>query len=160
MTSDVTTIVLPRALADRLREEARTRGVALEDLVVEILAADAPESVIAEAYWEAAEILFRQASEELERGDLRQASEKIWGSAALAVKAVACRRDGRRLTSHGELWEYVSKLVRETGDEELGRLWRTAVSMHVNFYEGWAPRYEVERALRDLRELLERLRKL
>jgi len=76
----------------------------------------------------------------------------------LAVKAMAFWREGRRLTSHGELWAYVRKLVDESGDRELGRLWRSAVSMHVNFYEGWATLEAVRDALEDARELLERLR--
>jgi hypothetical protein len=57
------------------------------------------------------------------------------------------------LRSHGELWEYVNRLVAETRDDGLGRLWRTAASMHVNFYEDWAPREEVERSLRKYREI-------
>jgi hypothetical protein len=43
------------------------------------------------------------------------------------------------LASHRELWEYVSKAVEEAGDEEPGSLWRTALSIHVNSYEEWAP---------------------
>jgi hypothetical protein len=52
------------------------------------------------------------------------------------LKSLALRRDGLRLSSYGELWEYVAKFTEETGDRELGRLWRSVVSMHVNFYEG------------------------
>ena len=97
-----------------------------------------------EVYWEMSKAYFSQAGEELARGDLRQASEKLWGSAALAVKATACGGKGRRLAGHRELWEYVNKLIEQTGDEELGGLWRTAISMHMNLYEGWAPKEEVE----------------
>ncbi len=154
------TIVLPKTLFEKLKREAEAEDIALEELIVEKLAADVDPTSRAEAYWETAEFLLKQATEELAKGDLRQASEKIWGAAALAVKAVAYKREGRRITSHGELWEYVSKLKEELGDEELGRLWRTAMSMHVNFYEGWAPRGEVESALKDLKEFLEKLRKL
>jgi hypothetical protein len=64
----------------------------------------------------------KQAREELAKGDLRQASEKAWGAAALMLKSLAHRRDGLRLSSHGELWEYVGRLAEETGDRELGRL--------------------------------------
>ncbi|MCC6045819.1 MAG: PaREP1 family protein [Ignisphaera sp.] len=66
----------------------------------------------------------------------------------------------RRLRSHGELWEYVNRLVAETRDDGLGRLWRTAASMHVNFYEDWAPREEVERSLENIERFLRKLREL
>ena len=54
----------------------------------------------------------------------------------------------------------MDKLVEETGDEELGDLWRTTTAMHVNFYEDWAPRKEVERSLRRVEALLEKLERL
>ena len=155
-------IELPEALSRRLSSEAARRGLDPELLVLELLA-DAlceDERSKAEAYRSAAEHFLARASEELSRGDLRQASEKIWGSAALAVKALAYEREGRRLTSHGELWEYVDRLVAETGDEDIGRAWRTAISMHVNFYEGWAPAEEVERALKEVKGLVEKLKGL
>ena len=64
----------------------------------------------------------RQARDELAKGDLRQAGEKAWRAVALALKSLAYRREGLRLSSHRELWEYVDKLVGETGDREIGRL--------------------------------------
>ena len=147
---------LPDALVEKLRKAAGV-DLTLEELIIEALGALDP-SEKAEAYWEIAEHYLLKAEEELSKGDLRQASEKIWGAAALAVKAVAYKRDGHRLVSHGELWRYVSKLKGE--DPSIGDLWRTAISMHVNFYEGWAPEGEVKEALQRVRELLGRLRKL
>ncbi|MDK6027916.1 PaREP1 family protein [Ignisphaera sp. 4213-co] len=111
-------------------------------------------------YWDMAEEYLRRAKEDFSKGDFKQASEKILGVTALAVKAVAYMRSGSRLKSHGELWEYVNKLVIETSDEKLGRLWRTAISMHVNFYKNWASREEVERSLKDVEKFLEKLKKL
>ena len=51
-------------------------------------------------------------------------------------------------------WENNNLLV----DRELGKLWRSAISMQVNFYEGWATLEAVRDALEDARELLEKLR--
>ena len=45
-----------------------------------------------ERYRSAAHTLYDQALVELEAGDLRQASEKFWGAAAQAMKAVTTRR--------------------------------------------------------------------
>ena len=147
-------IALPDALADKLRELVE-RGITPEELIIEALGGLNPHEK-AEAYWEIAEHYLKRAEEELSKGDLREASEKVWSAAALAVKASAYEREGRRLTSHGELWAYVAKLKKE--EPVLGGLWRTAISMHVNFYEGWAPEEEVREALSKVRELVERLR--
>jgi len=43
----------------------------------------------AREYVEVAEDLLRQAREELEGGNVRQAAEKVWGAVALTVKAYA-----------------------------------------------------------------------
>ena len=51
-------------------------------------------------------------------------------------------------------------LVEETGDEELGDMWRTATAMHVNFHENRAPRRGVERSLKRVEALLEKLKRL
>ncbi len=72
----------------------------------------------ARSYIEAARSLLQQAGEELELGDVRQAAEKPWGAAALAVKAYASWREERRLHNHVELWEYMR-----------------------NWLESWAPGY-------------------
>ncbi len=69
----------------------------LDEHVIDVLTQDLDPDARADVYM--------SASRSLERGDLRQAAEKIWGSAALAVKAYAMRREGRVLTIHGELWE-------------------------------------------------------
>ena len=122
----------------KLAEEKEAAGV--EDLILSLAADDMGSQEAAEAYWEASQRLAEAAEGELAEGRLRQASEKIWGSAALAVKAVAAALEGRRLASHGELWAYVDELSAKLGKPELMRLWQMANSMHVNFYEGWATR--------------------
>ena len=152
--------VLPEAAYRRLRELAEAEEMGVEELVLNMALRDASPSEAAEAFWEAAETLLAQAEEELGRGDLRQASEKIWGAAALAVKALALERDGRRLKRHRELWQYVADLSRRLGDGQLRRLWQVASSMHANFYEGWATAEYVRDALDDVREFVERLGRL
>ena len=58
----------------------------------------------------------RKARAHLAEGDLTQASEKGWGAAAVAVKAIAEARELDH-TGHRELWRVVRLLVRETGDK-------------------------------------------
>lgn len=141
-------------LVEKLRRLSEERGVSVEELVIDKLLEEVDPENRGEVHWEMAREYLREAREELDRGDYRQANEKIWGAAVLAVKALAYERGRKRLTSHGELWRYVDELIRETGDEELGDLWRTATAMHINFYENWAPKGEVERSLRRVEALL------
>ena len=92
--------------------------------------------MVTETYAEAARHLLAQAREELERGDVRQASEKGWGAAAQMVKAVAERRGWEHRT-HAALFRVVSDLAEETADDEIRDLFAVANSLHINFYENW-----------------------
>ncbi len=149
------TISVPEGAYEKLVKLAEKEGaINVEDLILSMVVNDMDRGEASNAYWEASQELMREAEEELSKGDLRQASEKIWGSAALAVKAVAQMLDGARLASHGELWAYVDELSARLNRPELMRLWQMANSMHVNFYGGWATRRHVEEALRGLREFL------
>ena len=76
-----------------------------------------------------------QAFEELEKGDLLQGSEKGWGAAAQAVKAVA-RQRGWEHKSHADLFVVVRHLVAELEDEDLHSDFHAARALHINFYEG------------------------
>ena len=87
---------------------------------------------------------------------MRQAAEKVWGAAALVVKAYAEWREGRRLTSHGELWEYKRVIEKELGGW-VHDAWMNAVGMHVCFYEGWCSKEDVEEALKRIRRLVEEI---
>ena len=149
------TISVPEGAYGKLVKLAEEEGaVNVEDLILSMVIDDMDRGEAFSAYWEVSQELAREAEEELSKSDLRQASEKIWGSTALAVKAVAQMLDGAGLTSHGELWAYVDELSARLDRPELMRLWQMANSMHVNFYEGWATRRHVEEALRGLKEFL------
>ena len=150
-------VLVPESAYEKLRRLAELRGATVEELVLDLVADDMTPAEVARAYWEVARSLLSRAEEELARGELRQASEKIWGAAALAVKAVALARERRRLASHGELWHFVSELAKHEGDPDIRRFWHAATSMHVNFYEGWADEGLVRGALEDVKKLLARL---
>jgi hypothetical protein len=75
------------------------------------------------------------------------------------VKALAAR-EGRELGGHRDLWLYVNDLAKKLQDVELRHLWRTANTLHQNFYESWMPPEDVEAALEDVRKFLERLKGL
>ncbi len=90
----------------------------------------------------------------MEKGDARQAAEKVWGATALAIKAYAAWREGRRLTSHRELWEFRKVLEKELG-EWVYDAWMAANGMHTCFYEGWCSREDVEKAIERVKKLVE-----
>jgi hypothetical protein len=109
-----------------------------------------------EKYREASRHLLAQAHGELYAGDVRQASEKGWGAAAQVVKAIAEQR-GWSHRGHAELFDTVRELQRETGDQDLRRLFRLASALHTNFYEDWLDRVDVAEGLDDVARLLDKL---
>jgi len=48
------------------------------------------------------------------------------------------------------LHQEVSRISRETGDDEIRALWQSATALHQNFYENWLPPDMVEGNIRDL----------
>ena len=128
-------IVLRGATAKRLREEARKHNLSLEEYLLELLTQDMNPEDKAREYIKASEDLLVEASEELEKDNIRQAAEKVWGAVALTVKVYALLKDSKRISSHGELWEYKRRLETELG-KWAGDAWARAVEMHVCFYEG------------------------
>ena len=89
------------------------------------------------------------ARELLREGDLVQASEKLWGAAALAVKRIAAER-GLSWDKHGGLWSFVSVLSKGRKDGEIIRLFYSANALHRNFYENEMTRDMVDVAADDV----------
>ena len=104
-------------------------------------------------YRRASAHLLEQAQQELANGDIRQASEKGWGAAAQAVKAVSADR-GWVHNSHFALFSAVRRLARETDNDELDRLFGVANSLHRNFYEDWLPAYTVRARFGDVMQFV------
>ena len=98
----------------------------------------------------------RKARAHLAEGDLTQAGEKGWGAAAVAVKAIAEARELDH-TGHRELWRVVRLLGRETGDNDLRVHFGLAESLHINFYEAWLERDEIEDYLSHVERLVSKL---
>ena len=151
------TVVVKGVIARRLKEEAEKLNLTLEEYLLELLARNMNPKDRAREYIAAASSLLVEAEEELEKGNVRQAAEKVWGAAALAVKAYAFWREGKRLTSHGELWEYRRKLEAELGDWVYDA-WMAANGMHTCFYENWCDKRDVEKALKAVRKLVEEVK--
>lgn len=146
-------ITLPKVVVEELSKRASEAGMSIEEYLLDILVRDVDPSTGAEKYLEGAQQLLEQARQELESGDLRQASEKIWGACALAIKAHALARKGLRLESHRDLWIYKNEVARELGDW-VRIAFKLADSMHKNFYEDLATREDVEDVLREVEKLI------
>jgi len=149
---------LPRSVAEVIEKEARKAGLGLEEFVLELVLQSLDPRDRVREYVEVAEELLEEAREELSKGDVRQAAEKVWGAAALTVKAYAEHREGRRLVSHGELWEYARKIVKELGPW-VREAWYASHAMHTCFYEGWCVKEDVEEALKRVGELVGEVKK-
>ena len=93
--------------------------------------------------------------------DLYQASEKGWGAAAQMVKAIGEER-GWPHDSHRLLYRIIGDLARESGDNEISRLFKVASDLHINYYEyeNWWSSSEVGESLQDIQRLLEKLEPL
>ncbi len=100
-----------------------------------------------------------QAREELDKGGIVQASEKLSGAAARMVKAVAERRRWRH-DSHRSLIDAVNRLAQETGDRRLMTAFGLAQTLHTNFYETAWPREFVENGIQEVEELVNKLERL
>ena len=112
-----------------------------------------------ETHTETSQILIRQAEAELQDGDRLQASEKGWGAAAHALKAVAEQR-GWQHNNHALLIRIARTLATEAGQPEIRRLFDVAAALHSNFYETWMNDEDVAERLEDVKELLGLLRPL
>ena len=109
-----------------------------------------------ENYRRQGEIFLAQAWEELERGDLRQASEKGWGAVSQQVRALASFRN-LELHRHRDVSEFVNGISAEISDPTIHRLFATAESLHANFYEGYMGYFNVHYGLGQAQELMDKL---
>ena len=146
-------IVVRGRLARRIREEAEKLGASIDEYLVELLSQGLDPRDRAVEYIEAAENLLEEAREELRNGNVRQAAEKTWGVAALAIKAYAYWREGKRLTSHGELWRYIDIMAKEVGDW-VRDAFHAGHAMHTCFYEGWCTDEGVKASLNRVEKLV------
>lgn len=96
---------------NQLRDKAEETDSLPDELAAEILFKGLGEELdpedLVEQYQTLSEKYLAEAKELLKEGDLVQASEKLWGAAALIVKMVAAKR-GLKLEQHGGLWVFIN----------------------------------------------------
>ena len=101
----------------------------------------------------------KEAEELLRRGDYVQASEKLWGAAVEAVKAVAKSR-GVSLGTHRSLVNYVLELHKKHPELDLRRGFAMAETLHINFYEDHLPAEEVRLRAEEVKSFVEKILRL
>ncbi len=101
-------------------------------------------------------MMMGQAASDLANGDSLRASDKGWGAAAHAVKAIAEGR-GWDHKEMADLFKVTSRLADETGQEEIRTLFSVASGLHANIYEGWLGDDYVADSLADVGLLLDML---
>ncbi|MFQ6120835.1 MAG: PaREP1 family protein [Methanosarcinales archaeon] len=160
---EVDAIILPQKLSEKLKEKAEETDYLPEELAVEMLFKSLgqeldPEELV-KHYQALSEKYLKDAKEFMSKGDLVQASEKLWGATALKVKMVAAKR-GLKLEKHGSMWSFISKLSIESEDEDIVRFFNTANALHKNFYENEMDQRALEISAKDIEKLIEKLKRI
>ena len=100
-----------------------------------------------------------EADNYLRRRNNIQASEKGWGAAAQALKAVAEER-GWNHNGHGLIVDIAKQVADEQGRTDIVAWFGTAQSLHVNFYEDSLPSDVIEAYLNVVKSLLPELERI
>jgi hypothetical protein len=110
-----------------------------------------------EGHAQVSHLFLEHAGVYLRQGDRIQASEKVWGAAAHALKAIGERR-GWVHSNHSHIFDIGGQIGREFGQEQrfLDYL-SQAQAMHQNFYDNIRDVPAIQRALSAVMELVEEL---
>ena len=87
-----------------------------------------------ERYEEISRHLLLQAQDELDKGDVLQASDKVWGATAQAIKAV-CQRKGWNHHAHNHLNAAANYVLSQLGRTDLQLTFGYLEALHTNYYE-------------------------
>ena len=93
-------------------------------------------------YDEISRHLLQQAQAELDKGDILQASDKVWGATAHAVKSV-CQRMGWNHHAHNHISAAVNYIAAELNRDDLLSAFGYLEAMHTNYYEHQKEAYQV-----------------
>ena len=87
-----------------------------------------------ERYAEISSHLLQQAQAELDNGDILQASDKVWGATAHAIKAV-CQRMGWNHHAHNHLRAAATYISSALKRDDLLNAYGYLDALHTNYYE-------------------------
>ncbi len=105
---------------------------------------------LSEKYLHDAEIL-------LSKGDLSQASEKLWDATVTIVKAIAAQRR-KTLKTHEGIKFFLAQIARELKDESVNSVSLVAEGLHQNFYENAEHPDSVKKGAKTIKQFITRMR--
>ena len=85
-------------------------------------------------YDEISRHLLQQAQTELDKGDILQASDKVWGATAHAVKSV-CQRMGWNHHAHNHISAAVNYIASQFERDDMRLSFGYLEALHANYYE-------------------------
>ena len=109
-----------------------------------------------ERYTEISRHLLRQAQDELDKGDILQASDKVWGATAHAIKAV-CQRMGWNHHAHNHISAAANYLCSAFDRDDLRTSFVYIEALHGNYYEHQRGAAEVRTGLARAASLIDAL---
>ncbi len=118
-----------------------------------------PDGTEANKYAELSRWCIGEAENYLRQRNSIQASEKGWGAAAQALKAIAEER-GWNHGSHGLIADIAQQVSDEHRRPDLVSLFGNAQALHVNFYEDWLSSDTVAIYLGQVKSLLPELERI
>lgn len=89
-------------------------------------------------------------------GNIIQVSEKLWGAATHAAKALCIRR-GWRHSKYAHIRDAIQRMTDETGDKSIIDGYLIAQSHHFNFYTDAMEPADADPARPRIRELVDKL---
>ena len=99
------------------------------------------------------------ADREFAAGDLLQASEKLWGAASYALKAI-CRQRGWGHAKYAQRRHAAQLLAELESDPAIFAYFKIAQSCHANFYNNWMYADDIDTSRAYIRELVDKILEL
>lgn len=82
---------------------------------------------------------YRNAEEFIERGELRKASEMLWGAVTQSVKALAAASN-IEISTHDRFFVFLREFCHELGDDYFYSTFVELNDLHRNFYDEFIPK--------------------
>lgn len=148
-------IRIPKTILERLESEAWRRGLSVEEYIIELLYKDLSPRDKACGYFDAAKDYLDRAFDDIKKGNIRSAADKVWKAATIALRATA-HLNNVKINSYGDIWKYTEKLSKKYGDW-FRNAWFSAVAMYVCSYEDWCDRGDVKVAHSEVSKMVAKL---
>jgi len=144
-----------------IREVAEATGWSVDDVIEEFKSLDVDPSERVERYRSLFETYYKEALAHREKGDTKQAGEKIWGAVTALVKLYAAAKGV--FISHWslkKLYNFVENNVEVRLRDVFADMLDKAFVLHTHFYEGHLDSVAFERRWEEVVKLVERAREI